>query len=236
VLPTAVPAARPRWTLTAGGHFAICLDAVDGHIPALPWRPAELTAVLDAWATAAAALRDPPADLVAIGLPRLSDLLRSDLSHWQWIAAGQAPMPPAPPTAAARLRELVALEAALPEYADTTALTHCDLRVDNVLIDSTGKAWLCDWNWLCAGAPWFDTAMLLITAYASGLDADALFAGHPTARDAPPGALDATLATLAGYSLSRAAAPPTDASSHVRAHQRWTGHQALSWLATRRGW
>jgi hypothetical protein len=108
--------------------------------------------------------------------------------------------------------------------------------VDNVIIDRSGQGWICDWNWLCVGPPWFDTVMLLITAYASGLDADALFAAHPTAADAPPEALDATLATLAGYALSRSTDPPPDASSHVRAHQRWTGHVAFDWLATRRGW
>lgn len=235
-LPAEVPAARPRWSMPAAGHLVVCLDAIDGHIPPLPWRPAELTATLDAWATAAAALREPPPALLALGLPRLAELLRGDLAWWQRIAAGQAPMPPAPPLAAARLRDLVALEAALPGYVDTPAVTHCDLRVDNVLIDPGGGAWLCDWNWLCLGAQWFDTAVLLITAYASGLDADALFAGHPTARDAPPGGLDAALAALAGYSLSQAAAGPTAASPHLRSHQRWTGDTALAWLADRHGW
>jgi aminoglycoside phosphotransferase (APT) family kinase protein len=235
-LPAGVNAARPRWTLTADGYLAICLAAIDGHIPALPWRPDELAATLDSWARAAEALRQPPAELLGLGLPRLAELLREDLSYWQWIAAGTAPMPPAPLTAAARLRELVALEAALPGYADATTVTHCDLRVDNVLIDPAGTAWLCDWNWLCVGAQWFDTAILLITAYASGLDADVLFARHPTARDAPADALDATLATIAGYSLSRAASGPTEASSHLRGHQRWSGETALAWLAERRGW
>jgi aminoglycoside phosphotransferase (APT) family kinase protein len=235
-LPAAVPAARPRWSLAAAGYYVICLDPIDGHIPTLPWRPAELTAALDAWARTAEALREPSAELLAVGLPRLADLLRADLSTWQWVAAGEEPMPPAPPAAAVHLRELVALEAALPAYADTTALTHCDLRVDNVIIDGSGAAWICDWNWLCVGAPWFDTVMLLITAYASGLDADALFEAHPTAAGAPPEALDATLATLAGYALSRSTDPPTDASSHVRAHQRWTGGVAFDWLAARRAW
>jgi thiamine kinase-like enzyme len=145
-------------------------------------------------------------------------------------------MPPAPAVAAARLRELAALEAALPGYADTTAVIHCDLRVDNVIIDGSGAAWLVDWNWPCHGPAWWDTAGLLITAYASGLDADALFAAHPTTADAPTDALDCALATLAGYLLSRAAAAPTDASWHARDHQRWSGTQALAWLAARRDW
>jgi aminoglycoside phosphotransferase (APT) family kinase protein len=235
-LPADVRAPRPRWALHAGDHFVICLDAVDGRMPRLPWDPAELTAALDTWAVAAAALRPPPPELLALGLPRLADLLRADLTCWSQIAAGRLPMPEPATTAAAHLSELVALEAALPGYVDTPTLTHCDLRLDNVLIDRGGRAWLCDWNWLCVGAPWFDTAMLLVSAYASGLDADALFHAHPTAEDAPRDALDATLAALSGHHLCRAAGPPSEASPHLRAHQLWAGTATLSWLTTRRRW
>jgi aminoglycoside phosphotransferase (APT) family kinase protein len=243
-LPPAVPAPRPRWTATAAGWYAVCFDAVDGTMPVLPWRPDQLAATLSAWATTASALRQPPDSLLALDLPRLADLLRSDLSCWQQ----------APPRDLDQVPELAALEAALPEYVDSSGLTHCDLRPDNVLIDRSGAAWFCDWNWVCHGAPWFDTAGLLVYAYASDrkalagadsdnlppahhrLDADRLFAAHPTAAGAPPDALDATLAALAGYLLSQATAGPTDASPALRAHQRWSGEAALAWLSRRRGW
>jgi hypothetical protein len=239
-LPPGVPAPRPRWTETAGGWYAVCFDVIDGAMPRLPWRPDELDAALGAWATTAAALREPPPALVDLGLPRLADLLRSDLSCWQQ----------APPRDLAQVGELAALEAALPEYADATGLTHCDLRLDNVLVDGSGGAWICDWNWVCHGAPWFDTAGLLISAYTSDqkalagadsgdrhrLDADRLFAEHPTAAGAPPDALDASLAALAGYLLSQADAGPSDASPAIRAHQLFSGEAALAWLAARRGW
>jgi aminoglycoside phosphotransferase (APT) family kinase protein len=238
-LPAPVPAARPRWTAATEGHYVLCLEAIDGHVPPLPWRPDELVAALDAWATAAEALREPPAGMLASGLPRLSDLLRADLSCWGPVAAGREPLPPAAAAlgdlGAARLSDLAALEAALPGYADSTSVIHCDLRLDNVLIDRAGAAWLCDWNWPCLGAPWFDTAALLVTAYASGLDADRLFAEHPTARDAPADALDATLAALSGHWLTRASAR-TDASPHLGGHNAWSGRQALAWLAERRSW
>jgi Phosphotransferase enzyme family len=225
-LPPGVPAPRPRWTETAAGWYAVCFEAVDGVMPGLPWRPDELDAALGAWATAAAALGEPPPALVSLGLPRLADLLRSDLSCWQQ----------APPRDLAEVGELAELEAALPEYADSAGLTHCDLRLDNVLIDGSGATWICDWNWVCHGAAWFDTAGLLISAYASGLDADRLFAEHPTAAGAPPDALDAALAALAGYFLNQAGAGPTDASPALRAHQLFSGEAALTWLAARRGW
>ncbi|GAA4576941.1 hypothetical protein GCM10023176_49490 [Micromonospora coerulea] len=244
-LPAGLPVPRPRWALTAAGWYALCLDAVDGAPPRLPWKPDELAATLTAYAQIAAALADPPAELLGLGLPRLSDLARDDILWWGEVAAGREPAPELPDRARSRLPELVALESRLPAYADAppagsdrpaTGLIHCDLRVDNVLIDTAGRAWICDWNWLCHGPAWFDLASLLITAYASGLDADAAFASHPAAAGAPPDALDVTLAALAGYLLTSAAASPSSASPHIRAHQRWSGEQALGWLAARRSW
>ncbi|MFG1659250.1 phosphotransferase [Micromonospora chersina] len=234
-LPAGLPVPRPRWALTEAGWYALALTAVDGHTPRLPWTPAELDATLTAYAEVAAALAAPPADLVALGLPRLADLARDDILWWGEVAARREPAPALPPWAP--LPELAALESRLPAYADASpGLTHCDLRVDNVLLDAAGRAWICDWNWLCHGPAWFDLATLLITAYASGLDADAAFAGHPAAAGAPADALDVTLAALSGYLLTSAAAGPSTASPHIRAHQRWSGEQALSWLAARQGW
>ncbi|GIF53137.1 phosphotransferase family enzyme [Asanoa ferruginea] len=237
-LPPEVAVPRLRWTLATADWFVLCLDAVDGHTPALPWSAADLAAALDAWATAAAALADPPPELVDLRLPSLSTMLREDLAEWSGIAAGRVPLPAGAEPARDHLAALAALEATAPALAETAgaALIHCDLRVDNVLIDAGGRAWLCDWNWLCHGPAWFDTAILLVTAYAGGLDADSLWAAHPTAFGAPEGALDAALASMSGYYLTRAGAPPNDASPLVRAHQRWHGDMALSWLLRRNGW
>jgi aminoglycoside phosphotransferase (APT) family kinase protein len=232
-LPHAVPAARPRWTLAASGYFVLCLDAVDGEVPALPWSPDALDAALRAWSAAAAALADPSAALAGLGLPPLPDLLRAELSCWSPIAAGQAPMPStAPAWARSRVPELAVLERGAPALVAGPGMLHGDLRVDNVLIDRAGAAWLCDWTWPCLGAPWFDTVTLLVSAYASGLDADALLGPW----NAPPAGVDGALAALSGYWLVRASGGPSSASPHSRQHQRFSGEQALAWLADRRGW
>lgn len=261
-LPADVPAPRPRWTLTAADHVVVCFDAVDGRVPALPWSPDELAAALRAWSVAAAALTRPAPQLHSVGLPRLADIARHEFAWWTEIEAGREPMPAAPALATARLGELAALERALPGQLLGDGMLHGDLRVDNILIGTDGAAWLCDWTWPCLGAPWFDTVTLLISAYASGLDADAALAswrpepallpapggGGGTALTgpapapggkpwrAPDGAVDAALAGLAGYWLVRAAGGPTSASPHSRQHQRFSGEQALAWLADRRGW
>jgi hypothetical protein len=231
-LPARVPAARPRWTMVTNGWFVLCLEPVDGRVPELPWAPAELDAALRAWAVSASALVEPPAELVAIGLPSLPEILRAEMSCWSEIARGREPLPPAPAWVPARVTELAAFEQALPALAAGPGMLHGDLRVDNVLIDRSGAAQLCDWTWPCLGAPWFDAVTLLISAYASGLDADALL--EPW--QAPPEGVDGALAALGGYWLTRAAAGPSSASPHSRQHQRFSGTQALTWLAARRGW
>jgi hypothetical protein len=233
-LPGSVAAARPLWTAVEAGHFVLCLEAIDGHVPALPWDPAELTAALAAWSTAASALATPSGDLLAVGVPPLPDILRGEMSWWSEIAAGREPMPrtATDTLAPARLTELAALERALPELAAGTGLLHGDLRIDNVLIGQDGQARICDWTWPCLGAPWFDTVTLLISAYASGLDADAYLESW----SAPEAGVDGALAALAGYWLVRADGGPSSASPHSRQHQRFSGRQALAWLADRRGW
>ena len=165
-------------------------------------------------------------------------MLAEEFGGWRWMAAGTVPAPPSAAPGLDHLADLVALEESAPALVTTSGpeLMHCDLRLDNVMIDAAGRAWICDWNWLCHGPAWFDTAILLITAYAGGLDADQLWATHPTAADAPSGALDATLAAMSGYYLTRGAAPPTDAAPLVRAHQTWHGEVALAWLSARQGW
>lgn len=233
-LPREVTAARPLWTMTESGYFALALKPVDGRIPALPWTQADLDTTLRTWSAAATALAHPAPALLAAGLPTLPDILRNEMSWWSMIARRREPMPePAQATIAPqRLTELARLERALPEMAAGDGMCHGDLRVDNVLIDTDGRAWICDWTWPCLGAPWFDTVTLLISAYASGLDTDSVL----RAWGVPDDGVDGALAALAGYWLVRAGDGPGSASPHSRQHQRFSGEQALAWLAERRGW
>jgi hypothetical protein len=233
-LPPPITAARPLWTMVESDWYVLCLEAVDGHVPTLPWAPAELDAALGAWSTAASALAEPTDDLLRAGVPSLPEILRAEMSWWSEIKSGREPFPRTARETVAqdRLDELAALERGLPDLAAGDWVLHGDLRVDNVLIGDDGRAWLCDWTWPCLGAPWFDTVTLLISAYASGLDADAYLRGW----NAPPAGVDGALAALAGYWLVRADGGPSSASPHSRQHQLFSGRQALAWLADRRGW
>ncbi len=226
-LPHFVPAAPVNWSGELAGHFVLCLPAIDGaHTPALPWEPAELEAALTAVTQVTTALADPPPALLAAGLTPWAKILDTVLHQWR---SGHLDHP--------HLAELVALESRFDSLTrGSSALIHCDLRLDNVVIDAAGNAWICDWNHLCYGPPWFDTLSLLLSAEASGLDTDTLFAAHPTAVGLPPDALDAALAAFAGYYVHSGALPGFADSPNIRGHQRYCATLTLRWLARRRGW
>ena len=183
-LPPDLPVARPRWTLTAAGYFVLCLDAIDGRTPALPWHPADLTATLGAYARVGRRRwREPPGRAGRAWACPSSPTCSGPTSPGGARSSPGASRcrPGCRASLRDRLPELAALEGRLPGYARSTGLIHGDLRLDNVLIDRAGAAWICDWTWLCFGPAWFDLAGLLVTAYASGLDADRVFAAHPAA-------------------------------------------------------
>jgi hypothetical protein len=73
-LPNAVPAPRLRWHEEKDGWVVLGFDAVvGGRMPSEPWKPEELSAALDAWATTAEALAHPPVQLLQTGLKPVGD-------------------------------------------------------------------------------------------------------------------------------------------------------------------
>ncbi len=234
-LPAPVPAPRIQWREERDGWLVLGFDAIDGHMPVAPWRADELTATLDAYAQTAEALGAPSERLRQIGLKPLGD--GGDFDDWRTQAStgpGAVTLPKWVPTE--KVDVLANLEAEWRQSAAGNAVLHNDLRQDNVLIDAHGTAWICDWNWPCLGASWFDLVLLLATAFADGHDATALFHAHPTARGVDGEQLDAVLAALSGFFLVSGAHPPADWSPYIRQHQTWCGEVTLRWLADRRGW
>lgn len=236
-LPDEVPAPRLRWVEeTEDGWVILGFDAVaGGRMPSTPWKPDELASTLDAYTVTAEALATPSAALQQVGLKPIGD--GSDFADWRDITGSTTSadiLPAWVPTN--RLQALAALEAQWRQAVAGDAVLHHDLRQDNVLIDISDAAWICDWNWPCLGASWFDLVLLLATAHADGHDATTLFTDHPTARGVDDQQLDAALAALSGFFLVSGAQPAADWSPYIRQHQTWCGEVTLRWLADRRGW
>lgn len=223
-LPSGVPTARLLWSERLGGFFVLCLEAIEGaRVPALPWHPAELSAALCALAAAFDALRAPPPELLALEPTTWGTVIDGALNKWRTA-------PPPHPHAAA----LSYLEARFDEQTRSCRqLLHCDLRLDNIVLDSQGRAWICDWSFLSYGPPWFDTLTLLLSAEASGLDPELLFWSHPTSAGVTPELLEAGLAAILGYYLHAASQPEVPTSPHVRSHQRYYAELTWRWLNRR---
>ncbi|MFE9407329.1 phosphotransferase family protein [Streptomyces sp. NPDC006704] len=236
-LPDEVPAPRLRWHDEQDGWVVLGFDAITGgHLPSEPWQPEELAAALAAWASASEALAEPSEPLLLTGLLPVGE--SGDFADWRTLAAGTTTTDLLPNWAPLHLLDTLAnLEAGWREATKGDAVLHHDLRQDNILLDTAGSAWICDWNWPCLGASWFDLVLLLATAYADGHDASALFAAHPTTREVADEQLDAALAALSGFFLLSGARPPhAFGSPYLRQHQTWSGEVTLRWLADRRGW
>ncbi|WP_335985818.1 hypothetical protein [Glycomyces sp. MUSA5-2] len=233
-LPAAVPAPRLEFAADIDDWSVLGFEAVQGKAPTLPMTPHDLDLMLQAWADAAEALTPAPRSLLDIGVTARP--VGPELRQFASIDAGEIPPFPLPPAFEGRIPELAAIEQDIDAALTADSVMHFDLRPDNMIVGAD-QAWICDWNWVGVHSTWFDTACFLIAAHGDGHDADALFRDHSTAVGVTDDDLDTALASITGYYLSRSAEPPLpNTSSHLRAHQRWSGLAAADWLARRRGW
>jgi hypothetical protein len=223
VLPDSLPVPRLLWSHEDDLWVVLALEHVDGANPARPWTAAALEPCLEALDVLARTLTPPPTRLRTFAqdfatMPRGWDHVRTHLPEWPH-------------------REEAARLAA--GYAAATAgdtLVHTDARDDNFVLEPSGRAYLCDWNFPVRGAAWIDSVCLLMTAFGDGVDADALLAELPLTRDVDPEHVDALLALLCGYFLQRRDQPAPHSSPYLRMHQDWCAEVSWAWLAQRRGW
>ena len=235
-LPADVPAPRLRYSAQINDWVVLGMEPVAGKAPRLPFTSHELNLMLTAWEQAAAALTPAPLNLVDLGVRDFALDAGPRFTHFAAAAAGDVEPTWMPVDIHGRLEELAQLEKDVPLALHGDAVVHGDLRPDNVILGED-RAWICDWNFSCIGAPWFDTVSLLITAHGDGHDAERLFWEHTTSRDVSSHQLDAVLAGVAGYYLSNGSRPLIDrVSPYLRQHQRWNGLATLDWLSQRRGW
>lgn len=225
-LPAGVPAPRLLWWLdddVAGTRWvALGFEAIDGRPPRRPWQPDELALVCAALAAIAPAVATVPDELQLA--PFLSEFAGID-SWVERVVERDG--------ASAWLDEVTALAHESGERCTGSAIAHLDLRDDNILIDTTGSVWICDWNWPLVGAPWLDLVTVLISAHGDGLDADAVLAAHPLTADVDPRSIDAWLANLWLYFTTTKEQPVPPHSPHIRDHQEWYDEATRDWLTRR---
>jgi hypothetical protein len=224
-LPAGTPAPPLRWTLEVDDWFALSTEYVDARPPSRPWREDELRLCLDTLAAAAPALTPPPDELE---LPHASEEFAAWPAYWEHLRATRTDLP--------HLDEAAALAG---RYVDAMAgqtLVHTDVRDDNLLLTTDGRALLCDWNWPMVGAAWLDSLFLLIGPRGDGLDVEAVIAGHPLLSVVPAEDVDIVLALVIGYFLKSADDPVPPTSPFIRDAQRWQGEVCWEWLSERRGW
>ena len=225
-LPADVPAPRLLWHLD-DDWVVLGIEHVEGAPPNRPWAHDELDAVLDALEVVADRLTPPPS---ALDLDAAADDFASLVEGWPALRERRTDLDPG------HLAEAEALALRHAEVVGGDTLVHTDIRSDNVIIDTAGTAWVCDWNWPVRGAAWFDSFAALIGPRGEGLDVERVIAQRRLLRDVDPEALDINLALYVGYFLTQCELPVPPTSPHIRDHQRWQGEVCWDWLAQRRGW
>jgi aminoglycoside phosphotransferase (APT) family kinase protein len=234
-LPAGVPAPRLRWFTEVAEWVVLGIDPIRGRMPGLPWTLEDVRRGVGACERAAAALHPAPENLP---LTRLADDLSGD-DDWRSLfadaARGHRTAALLSPWARESLRELQRLVEVSTTAIDGDTACHGDLRADNIIVDRTGTAWICDWNWLSLGAPWTDVVGLLVTAHADGIDVEAVMRRSWLLDGVDDEAVDSWLALIAAFMIGQAdSAAPEFASGWLNAHRAHFGTSALSWLEHRR--
>jgi hypothetical protein len=227
-LPPVAAVPKLLWTYDDNGWVALGLTDIDGHSPAQPWRSHEL-------------------DLVIEGLQRLHDLLTpsplesgtaadafaTEIRGWSELRSTRATGLDA--WSMKNLDRLVDLEASAPSMLSGATLLNFDVRADNILI-AGDKAYFVDWPWARVGPPCVDWLGLAPSVYMQGGPKPDELLRRVHLGDCPHGAVNAALASLAGYFLGHSRRPAPPGIPTVCAFQAAQGEVALAWLRERLGW
>lgn len=226
-LPASAPVPSFLGDVEVDGWVALAFEAVDGAHPSEPWREDELARVIEAAHDLVAAVTPAPADV-----PSGRDAL-AELNCWHR-ARAEAP-PGLDEWSSRHIDELVELERGV-EALDGDTLVHFDLRADNILLGD-GRVWFVDWPHAVVGPAWIDAVGFAPSvAMQGGPPPGALLPRWPAAGDASPDAVDAVIASVAGFFTYGALLPPPPGLPTLRAFQAAQGEVARAWLAERRGW
>ncbi|WP_235618440.1 aminoglycoside phosphotransferase family protein [Embleya scabrispora] len=223
-LPSTAPVPRLLAEVDLDGWVALAFEDIDGHTPAQPWRPQDLTRVLAACADLGAVLDPSP-----IEVPTVAEALGVTFGAWR---RGFDPEPFGAWTCA-NVDRIAAHEAHWPTAAEGTALVHGDLRADNILL-TPDRVVFVDWPWAVRGASWIDVVLMAPSVIMHNGDAavDPIEA-HLGRRGVEPDRITAVLAAAAGFFAANSLRPAPHGLPTLRPFQRAQAHGALHWLRRR---
>ena len=234
-LPASVPTPRLLWSYDDGDWVAIVFEDVDGTMPATPWRPQELSRVLEAVTQLVASLTPSP-----IAVEPIAERLHQPLQGWRTLHAAARnnndDLSGVPDWARRNLERLAALESDCEPASAGATLLHFDLRADNLLLTAE-RVLVVDWPHASLGAGWMELLQILPSiAMQGGPKPWEIFDSHPLGRDAPEQSVNAVLAAVAGYFVWHSRLPAPPGLKTLRAFQRDQGMPAVEWLMRRTGW
>ncbi len=228
------------------GHWvALAFAAVDGITPTWPWREVDIAAAVTGLDQLHDLLTDrpmpdsplaarrrlgPPGQRYAgqrRAVPLVADALRDDVLAWSRLLGRNDEVAALDPWLAARIPAL----SQLAQRADLTGTTllNLDVRSDNIVLDSAGRAWFVDWSWAALGDPLLDVVVLMIDLAVSGHDPQAWL---DRSRVAGAGAerIAAALAIFTGHWVLSCLQPDPPGVPGMRAFQSAHLAAAGAWL------
>lgn len=175
-----------------------------------------------------AALTATPTNIL---LPRLADELVGDAGSWSRLESDELLATTTPwcvenaellRTSAERVINAVAGD----------RLIHADLRADNILIDSSGRARLIDWPWAARGAGWEDALLYLLDLRVEDAAADIFpLLDHPVFASSSTDDHIALLAAVSGNWFEQCRRPAPEGMATLRDFQRREAIAATDWIA-----
>jgi aminoglycoside phosphotransferase (APT) family kinase protein len=229
-LPDSVSAPRLIGSFEDTEWVALFLEDVEGSHPGPVSSESDVSAVLSALASLPA-IRDTQG---AARYPDARSELAPAFEGWANIRR-ESQVGALPVWAQSHIDELEALAGHGARAIDGDQLLHMDFRIDNVLLDATGAAWIVDWPWASVGAGWFDGLTFLLDARLNGssVDMDAVLATHSFFADATAHDIDAVLSGMAAFFFDSARRPTPPNMPTLRSFQLVQGEAALDWLRQR---
>lgn len=122
------------------------------------------------------------------------------------------------------LDAMTQLGAAVPYLVAGDRVVHTDLHADQILLTPNGQARVIDWGYPCAGAPWVDSALMVLRLIVAGhdrADAEAWGRNLPTLRDVDPSELDAFACYIAGLWSYFALTRPQGSEYRAQVAREW---------------